>query len=335
MVFTFAAPERTAQRIHSIWANAMKDAENASLLLGLRNISEYHFSSIDGTHALTRNQILQKFYYKDLPLIETYRQLHSGAAPDSLQVLKENLRTRKKCVVMSNAEFEHYLQQLTVAVYVPRKIGGNGLYYSTLPTAKVSGCSMFIDVPLELSTGRNEIMVDSLFNHSIMRMLYYPDGAQCSVMSHVLSCIARENSDCRLYEYIPNVDAYLSAIAGDSIEEKNTIRGELFNLPIVHAQNQATLLPVSRVFTAPLIVYDYMHNVKESITQYDTWLRSNHSESVPVGNTLASYNDGTRTALRHFAIDVGASTNHYPLGGSENEYVIQYFETEYGTEGGE
>ena len=335
MVFTFAVPERTAQPIHSIWANAMRDIENASLLLGLRNISEYHFSSIDGTQALTRNQILQKFYYKDLPLIETYRQLHSGAAPDSLTVLKENLRTRKKCVVMSNAEFERYLQQLTVAVYVPRKIGGNGLYYSTLPTAKVSGCSMFIDVPLELSTGRNEIMVDSRFNHTIMRMLYYPDGARCSVMSHLLSCIAKENSDCRLYEYIPNVDAYLSAIAGDSIEGKKAIRGELFNLPIVHIQNQTTLLPVSRIFTAPRIVYDYMHNVKESITQYDTWLRSNHSESVPAGNTLASYNDGTRTALSHFALNVGASTNHYPLGGLENEYVIQYFETEYGTEGGE
>ncbi|MGN1020536.1 MAG: hypothetical protein ACI4O7_09170 [Aristaeellaceae bacterium] len=332
MVFRFAEPEKHLRRMQNIWTDAMTHAGSASLLLGLSRIASYSLHTPDGTRTLAREQILSLFYCKTLPLLETYGELHRTSAASPLQALTAALRTRTKCAVMSTTEFDHYIRQLTVTVYIPRKAQGNGVYYSTLPTAMSSGCAMFIDLPLELSTGRNEVMADSSFNHAVMQMLYDPTGARCSVMSCLLACIAREHPACRLYEAIPQVNAYLDAAAAFNRDARGAIREELYQLPIVHTWHDNALLPVSRIFTAPGIVYDYMHEVKERTEVYDAWLRAQHPEAVPADCALASRQDGVQRTLKQFAQGVGIPDGRYPLSGPANQYVIEYFEAEYGTE---
>lgn len=333
MVFKFISPDQTAKRIQSIWENAVNESEEAGLLLGLRNISNYELMTSSGHRNVSRDQLLKKFYVKELPIFETYQKLHVSSI-DVFSTLRAGLRTRTKCAVMTDTEFDRYLNQLKIAVYLPMKPIANGTYYSTLPTSQSSGCSMYVDIPLELSTGRNEIMLNSQFNNAIMRMIYYPDGGKCSIMSYLLSCVAKENAECRVYEYISDVEKYMTAIAGDSIENHEIIRNELYNLPMVHTYGQDSLVSVGHIYTAQRIVYDYMHDVGGLSTRYDSWLRNHYSESVPTGSFLASFQDGIKHSLSYFASRVGASRDNYPLCGANNEYTIQYFESEYGTEGG-
>ena len=333
MVFKFAQPELTMQRINSIWTDSVRESDSAGLLLGLRNISEFDYSTGTIHQHVTRDQLLSRFYFKELPLLGIYKQFHNTSY-DILQEIKKNLRTRTKCTVMSDAEFDSYLNQLVVSVYMPKKPNNDGTFYSTLPTAQKTGCSIHVDLPLELSTGRNEIMHDSAFNNTIMRMLYYPDSARYSIIGYALASIAKDNPDCRVYDYFQNMDAYISAVAGDNLEGQEIIKSELRNIPIVHTYEQNSLVSVGQIYTAQKIVYDYMHDVKENITRYDVWLRNHHLESIPNGCYLASYQDGTRRTLNTYATNVGGNSFCFPLCGQNNELTIQYFEAEYGTEGG-
>lgn len=108
MVFKFAQPELTMQRINSIWADSVRESDSAGLLLGLRNISEFDYSTGTIHQHVTRDQLLSRFFFKELPLLGIYKQFHNTSC-DILQEVKKNLRTRTKCTVMSDAEFDSYL----------------------------------------------------------------------------------------------------------------------------------------------------------------------------------------------------------------------------------
>ena len=104
---------------------------------------------------------------------------------------------------MNDEEFDIYVSNLKIALYLPKRIPDEerGLFYCTLPTTKPVGAKFYINLPLELTTGRNEVLDNSAYNKAIWRILFRRDGTKYSIMNYLFCYLVRSYKDLELYDY--------------------------------------------------------------------------------------------------------------------------------------
>lgn len=329
-------------KIAQIWETAVTKPEKAGLLLALQNIDQYTFSYSKGVFHLSREELLDNYYQAEVPLLALYRKLLEKNQPvsivnDKIHAIKAELKKRKKCSVMSEDEFEKYVTSLPMSVYIPKKKENvkSGVLYSTLPTSRTIGASFYINMPIELSTGRNEILDESAFNKAIWKIVFERDGSSYSVMNYLLCNIVARCSDLDLYKYFNgNIDDYIDLISAGNEERAALFRKEIDCIPIFRSYPDGKPVALCSAFTAQDIVYEYLYSDVEKKTNYVQWvnqtyLNGNHMSLL----TLKKHSSDEIEELNQLASSIGEDEHRFPITIGDAYMEITYFEKEYGIGG--
>jgi hypothetical protein len=332
------------KRIKELWRGIMadRDSEESRMLLFLDNIAYYSYSDGEISSAKTIDQIRAYYYYKKVPIIETYESILRGNSLVSVEgdrvstrisEAKEILRTRRKCKAMTNFEFERYCDGLSITLCIPKKVTEahkNGGIFSTLPTTNKMHAAIYMNIPLELSTGRNEMMKNSDFNQQIKKMIFSSLTAGHSLLGFILEKMATELPDIDIYQYFKNtLSEFLNFIAIE-LENRNERVNEFAALKVFHCMNSNELISLGEGYLLPGIIYKYMLSVAEPKKAVESWLCE---KKAMAGRKLLSVGKNqnqvdTRVKdIEGIASELQCKADYFPA--LELDEVIQYFTAEY------
>ena len=197
--------------------------------LFLKNIDYIYLKGCDKHYS--RQTMVQKYIYYNVPIVPFFQKLMLDYGLSCVDVkiesIKEELKTRRKCRIMSPEEADQYINSLTIEVCIPKNIGddaGKGCFYSTLPTERSLYASIFINVPLELTTGRDGIVDNSKYNNTIMRMLFGPfinendrEDFYTAIFYRMFETMADENRNLFMLDYIsPKLEEFINILCSES-----------------------------------------------------------------------------------------------------------------------
>lgn len=331
------------QKIQKIWKDAILYPQKAGPFLALRNIAMYRLQDDNQEYNLDREDMLDCYYQAEVPLLLAYEKQLSGVAPasvvsDRMNGIKAELRKRKKCLFMSDEDFEKYISNLSLSVYIPREsINETGMMYSTLPTVKNTETGMYIDMPVELTTGRDDVLENSDFNEAIWMMVFDRGDNKFSVLNYIYGSLMHSYNDLDLYQYFnKGIDAYIRMISKGNESKYAMYRKELDELPLLRDYSTGKPIPLSSGYTVEPIVYEYIYSNIDEKQSFDYWFRSKHPDYSD--KHLISLRKGNLEEIEHihrFANEIGEDKNRFPIVLGDEYMTISYFEDEYGTIGGE
>lgn len=160
--------------------------ETYDLFLFLENISCYEYKG----STLTKSEFEKKYYYEK-------EKLFDDDSIDSNTNI-ESVKTRKKLKDKSDEEIKTYLNKLHISVYIPKEINEknkSGGVYSTLPTDLKFGSPIYINMPLELTTGRDDNL-ENEYNKKIFERIFKDNDNDCvfnKIMNKLAQTINLEN----------------------------------------------------------------------------------------------------------------------------------------------
>lgn len=332
------------KRLKKMWRAIMedKDTKEARTLLFLDNIDSYSYDDGEVTSAKSIDQIRAYYYYKKMPILATYEKLLRGKfsvpvvgdkVSVKIEAAKSELKKRRKCKVMSDLEFSRYCDSLSVTLCIPKKVTEghkDGGIFSTLPTDNKMHAAIYMDIPLELSTGRNEMMKDSDFNNQIKKLLFLPTVSSASILGYMLETMAKEFSDVDIYQYVKNtISEFVTFIAMEP-ENRNAIITEMAKLKIFHCANSDELISLNDGYTLPGILYKYCLSVQTPICDIETWCSA---KKKIAGKKLLSVGTNQRQVdarvndIENIATELKCKAENYPV--LNLDEVIQYFSSEY------
>lgn len=341
MVFNAGTMQiHSLSKIKQIWNQAIRNSSEAGLLLALQNIRKYTYITSEGELSLTRESMLDKFYQAEVPLLALYQKLISQAYPqaianDKIHALKAELKKRKKCAVMNEDEYNHYISNLPISVYIPKEKQPNnrGKIYSTLPTSKDVGANIFINLPLELSTGRNEVLEGSAFNQAVWRVVFgSEDISVYSAVNFIFCNLMARCPDLDIYKYFNgNVDDYISMISQGNETDAAVKRKQLDILPLFRSFPDGQPVALSGAYTADRIIYEYVYSEIEPIKPFDDWVSSKPGNEKLCLLSLRNGDLEQILELNSIASSIGEDKSRFPMMRGDRYMPLTYFESEYGT----
>ena len=195
--------------------------------------------------------------------------------------IKGELRKRVKCAVMMEEEFQDYADSVSITICFPKKMQkrSQGVYYSTLPTTQSTSSALSINLPLELSTGRDGILQDSAFNHCIMDLVYKRGNHPISVYGLMLQEAAEKMPENEVFEYIKDditdwIDKFCD---GEPIAREKLIE-EVSGWNIFHSYPKNALVSVNNSFSVDSIIYQYLASEIERKEDFLSWCKKYQKE---------------------------------------------------------
>lgn len=328
---------RELKKLAEMWVELFKNPYAGSVVspLFLENISSYSLV-INGTqtYSVSRSEILQDYYVQKRKLINTYERLNAGSIQELDKIaIRSDLKSRTKCAVMSETEFDEYLKELTISVCIPRNASKKveGVFFSTLPTTSKTELSMFINLPFELTTGRDEILEDSVYNQRIMNMVFGCSGNRKSVFGDILEQAAIDLPDKEIFEYInDNIAGWINLVSNTE-QEKESHKRELERLALFHAYPNGELVSIGQSYSIDRIMYQYLQASDDITYDVEKWLHQHTVRSVGYRMIKVSKSPiKSSEALEKFVRDIGIAEGRFPLLDKEKDLVVEYFRDEYG-----
>lgn len=343
MVF-YTADKQRLKKLEDKWKQLFNTpfAGNTVSPLFLNNIDVYSLRIDAQTERrLTRRDITKEYIIKEERIFPLYQKLllDEGKSEEEENGIINNiavrLRTRTKCKIMSDCEFNDYLAHIAVTVAFPRKLEKetNGLFYSTLPTNAKTHISAYINLPLELSTGRNEVMDESDFNKCIMEIVFGNKETGISIMDTILQAIAEENPEKEIFLYLyGHIKEYVQMLSSKTGQVVQEFEDSIDKIKIFHAYPDRHLTSLSSSFSVEPILYRYLARVGTEVNNdiYE-WLQSNttgieNCDLIYVTQDI----DKMCEALKKFNVDLERPKGYVPLQTENEDVVMDYFIAEYG-----
>lgn len=307
--------------------------------LFLENIHSYRLIIDDNEkYDITRDEIIKGYYVIKRNLMDAYESAISASfdtpeLEEHRKLIRSDIKKRKKCEVMSDKEFDDYINGLTISICVPLDLTNKveGVFFSTLPTTDKTRLSMFINLPFELNTGRDEIQKDLPYNRRIMNMVFSCPKNSLSVFGRILQQIALELPEKEVFEYIKeDIAGWLDFISVDD-DDKLLHREELERLSLFHAYPDNELVSINQSYSLDRVIYQYMRtsdDIKHEIMQ---WLHKNIRSSQAYRMLAIRKAPATTCeSLEKFVKDIGFMERRYPLVDDMKDIVVEYFRDEYG-----
>ena len=296
--------------------------------------------SVEGnTERYSRRNMEKEFIFISVPILSFYRKLLSDGCKQDAQKriddVKSNLKTRRKCALMTPEEQNSYIDGLSVDLCIPRKINesnkGKGCFYSTLPTENPLNSTVFINVPLELTTGRDGIIEDSKYNKAIFRLLFCSSEGSPSIFNRLLEYLADKNRELFMLNCImPNVIDFVNVICNLTEEEHEVINKGLEKLRIFKAYDNEELVSLESSFSVDRIIYQYQKEVPNPVMNIREWMQDNSENAEELDLLLLTSADECEKTER-FAKAVASTPNYFPLVEEDRDFVLEYMSEEYGS----
>lgn len=337
MLFTAAASQkRHLLTLAGQWADLVEGNYSDKKIspFFLRNIDSIHLEGNENRYS--RNELEKQFVFKRVRLLECYGMLHGNGSDDAssakMRSITGKLLTRKKCRGMSEAEATRYLENLSVEVAIPRRgrVGGDiGAFYSTLPTEVPTSSEVCLDIPLELTTGRNGIVESSTYNEAILSMVFGGGVDGRSMLVYLLEEITSERSDVNIIDaFSSGIDRFSQSVSAISNVEGQTIISGLAHARILRARRGPALVSLVESYGVDAIIHKYLSNVGKEAGDVERWMVL-HSPKARVRTLVIPTTVRAHTALELFAKTVGQD-EFFPLHEDGRDLAIEYLADEYG-----
>lgn len=346
MIFT--AHDRFRNKLEDLlktWKSIMKGEYVGSEVspIFLSNIHQINVAGCEESYLRTKME--DEYMFKSIQILPMYKKLlmtcESEAAEEDLERILEDLKQRRKCQSMyDEQEILKYLDELTFEMALPKKVGakqaGKGCFYSTLPTKINLDVPMFMNIPLELTTGRDGKVDSSVYNKAIMKMIFKPYGdSEKSLFTLMLEEYARENQDVFMTDYFAgDFEKFLYEIADRDEDTKESIKESLNAAKLFVAYNLDEMVSLGDSFSVDRIICQYLLNVDSVNSEIFSWLHK-HTKKVAEYSLILPKKIKDCDALEKFARDVESCEGYFPIKDASEDLALRYLMEEYGYEGGE
>ena len=306
--------------------------------LFLHNIDFIHLKGVDKYYS--RTEMRKDYVFAHARLLSFYRSLllksNVEDVHDSMEAIRKQLKMRKKCSLMTADEQNDYINSLSVEICIPRKISednfGKGCLYSTLPTEKELFSTVFINVPLELSTGRDGIIEDSDYNDAIFKVLFSATDNQQSVFNRLLEFLADKHRELFLLNFImPDVEKLMERIMHLSGINEEEVRNSFERLMVLPTYNDEELVSMETSYSVDRIIYAYLREVQHPVNNIEAWMKEN-SERAEDWKLLHLSTFDECDKVESFARIVNSPDGYFPLLEDDRDLMIEYLSNEYGYE---
>lgn len=313
--------------------------ETTASPLFLENIQRYSLT-IDGTdyYTVLREDILDEYYLLKKPILETYESLFPENSSETekqavLEMIKGELKKRVKCEAMTEEEFQDYVGSISITIGFPKKIQKriSGCYYSTLPTLQSTASSLFINLPLELSTGRDGLLQDSAFNHCVMDLIYRKGDHAVSVYGLMLQEAAENLPEKEIFEYIKDdICEWLDQRSEGNPTTRSKLVEEVSNWNIFHSYPDNALVSLRNSYSVDSVIYQYLDSGIESKNDFLNWCQK-YKQDISHWNMIYFKKNIVKTteAMESFAANLEMRQEYYPISNRYNMIVYDYFCEEY------
>ena len=345
MLFTVAqVHKKRLKDIAGKWKELMEGqyVGNEVSPLFLKNIDYIYVEGCDKHYS--REIMMQDFLFKEVQILPFYKKLLEGNevqdAYQEISRVKDILKTRRKCKEMADEEErEKYIDSLTFEVCIPRKIDklnqGKGCFYSTLPTESLTHSTVFMNVPLELTTGRDGIVDDSDYNNSIMRILFKPYNEGCStILNRLLESIADENRDIFILVFFSTeLEKFIKVLSGNELVEVKMLHKALENTKIFRAYKTDEMVSLWDAYSVDRIISRYINEVPDTINDIAEWMQE-HSDNAEGLELILPTKVEEYDEMEKFASVVESQEGYYPIQEDNRDFAMEYLMEEYGYIGG-
>jgi hypothetical protein len=234
---------------------------------------------------------------------------------------------------MTEAEFQDYINDIAVSICFPRKIEGkiNGMFYSTLPTSNSTSSALFINLPLELNTGRDSIMKDSPFNSCVMDIVFLRRNNKKSIYSLLLEEAAAQVNDNQIFEYLKDgIEEWLTVHSLQDTEQRRKLVEELSELKIFHAYHEKQLVSLKESYSVDSVIYQYLNSGIQAENELSEWLHKHYPETGMMHLINITRNIVKNTeALERFVGELQIGNDYYPISNKHKLLAYDYFIDEY------
>ena len=234
---------------------------------------------------------------------------------------------------MTEEEFQDYINGIAVSICLPRKIDGkiNGMFYSTLPTSNSTSSALYINLPLELNTGRDSIMKDSPFNSCVMDIVFQKRKNKKSIYSLMLEEAATQVNDNQIFEYLKDgIDEWLTVHSSQDPEGRRKLVEELSGLKIFHAYQEKQLVSLKESYSVDSVIYQYLNSGIEVENELSEWLHHHYPETAIMHMISITRNIVKSTeALERFMGELQIRNDFYPISNKHKMLPYDYFIDEY------
>lgn len=330
---------RLAKQWESLFKDPYTDGQASPLFL--EKISGYKLI-INGnrTFSVTRDEIIKGYHFIKKPLLKTFTDLllkdeNEETVDNIVSIIRESLRKRLKCKAMTDVEFEDYINNINITICFPEKMEKKveGVFYSTLPTKTVTNSALFINLPLELTTGRDAVLKGSTskYNECIFDMVFRCGKQSKSVYGIMLEEAAENMPEKEIFEYIgPGITNWISNLSEGNESKANSFKNELQNLRLFHSYPNNKLVALNDSYSVDSVVYQYLVSEAPRRNDIERWIKqhyipANKMHMINIRKNVVK----TTEALEKFADDLGIQGGKYPLSKSLIMMVYDYFAEEY------
>ncbi|MBR1495366.1 MAG: hypothetical protein IJ601_10020 [Acidaminococcaceae bacterium] len=284
-----------------------------------------------------RRRMEDSFVYVREPLLKCYAELlcenDAPHAEAQLAGLCEKLRSRRKCALMAPEDQDRYLENITVSLCVLRKAAekspAKGCFFSTLPTEHTFTPSLWINLPLELTTGRDEIRTDSGYNRAILRALFTPCQGGPSVFGRLLERMARDNAALFLPNFLAqNLDDFAKSATELAGVAPGTLLSGVRKAWLLWANRSQELVSVDEGYSVDRIICLYLKEVGESVNNIEDWMRS-HTEKAKNKKLVLPVTVEACEKLESYAKTLNVEDGYFPLAEDGKDLTVEYLTEEY------
>ena len=309
--------------------------------LFLKNI--HHINLIGYEKSYSRDRMMDEFLYKEVCIVPLYEKLleESDKGFESVCEIREILKTRRKCMLMdSDDERERYINQLSFELCIPKRVTkdnkGKGCFYSTLPTERLTHSALFMNVPLELTTGRDGIVDNSAYNEMIMKMLFLPcDDDGQSILNIILEQLSEENEDIFMLDYISfDIENMMHEIALGEEKAIQKIKQAFEHAKIFREYKTKEMVSLWDCYGVDRIVCQYLNTVENPVNDIDKWMQ-NHSENADGLKLILPRKIKECEEIEAFALAIDSYEGYYPVVEEDRNFALEYLMDEYGFIGGD
>ncbi|SEM19689.1 hypothetical protein SAMN04487770_12848 [Butyrivibrio sp. ob235] len=344
LFFATGANRKRLQNIREQWKDLVEGTYVGNHIspLFLKNIDS--ITLIGEEQNYSREKMEEEFVFKSVNLVKFFKEIlvenDEAGVDERIEELRGALKGRKKCELMQPDEQENYVDSISVEVCVPRKITeknqGRGCLYSTLPTERCINSSVFINVPIELTTGRDGIIAGSDYNKAIFGALFIGEGGAPSIFVKMMELIAKENRELFMLNYLtPHTDLLIEEISKLADTSEGDVKEELDNARLFRSYDTNEMVSLQESYSVDRIVYMYLKDVKECDIEISAWTHE-HSSKADDWNLLSLSTADECDKVEAFAEAVGSPEGYFPLVEEACDLTVEFFKDEYGyLEGGE
>ena len=345
-VMVFTVEPRYQSKLNDllkVWKSIMNGeyVGNEVSPLFLKNIDYINVTGCAKNYS--RAEMMEEFLFKSVQILPLYKKwlADNNASEDNLDSIIDDLKQRRKCQAMSDeGAIDEYLDSLDFEICIPKKVKPmherKGCFYSTLPTKIDIGVPIFMNIPLELTTGRDGKVDDSVYNAAIMEMIFNPVGEDNkSIFISLMEEFAEQNSDTFMLDYFTgDFSTFLYEIADHDKDRVEGIKDALDTARLFKAYESEEMVSLNTSYSVEKIVYQYLMTVANPENDVETWM-SEHYDNVAELNLILPSKVKDGEALEKFAQEIGSTEGYFPVVSDYDDLSILYLMDEYGYVGGD